>query len=51
MTRSFMDVNGIAGGEALQMVDLHSAAKQDDREAVVRLIREGTNVNKRDPYG
>lgn len=51
MTRSFVDVNCVAGSEALQMVDLHSAAKQDDREAVVRLIKEGTNVNKRDPYG
>lgn len=51
MTRSFVDVNRLAGSEALQMADLHSAAKQDDRKTVVRLIKEGTNVNKRDPYG
>lgn len=43
---------GIGGvGGALELVDLHSAAKQDDIMAIVRLLKEGANVDKRDPYG
>lgn len=33
------------------MTDLHTAAKQDDVMAVARLIKEGSHVDKRDPYG
>lgn len=35
----------------LHQIDLHSAAKMDDTIAVVRLLKEGSNVDKRDPYG
>lgn len=42
-------VRGMDG--ALELVDLHSAAKQDDIMAIIRLLKEGANVDKRDPYG
>ena len=48
---SFVGVNTLAGGEAFQLVDLHSAAKQDDTVGVIRLLKEGANIDKRDPYG
>lgn len=48
---TFAGVNTIAGDGGLQLIDLHSAAKQDDIMAVIRLLKEGANVDKRDPYG
>ena len=35
----------------LQLVDLHSAAKQNDIMGVVKLLEEGAHIDKRDPYG
>lgn len=51
MAMVFSSVAGMVGGGGFQLGDLHSAAKQDDIVAVVRLLKEGANVDKRDPYG
>lgn len=45
MTSNMAVVNGF------ELNDLHSAAKQDDIRSIVRLLEEGANVDKRDPYG
>lgn len=42
---------GNAMTAVLHQIDLHSAAKMDDTIAVVRLLKEGFNVDQRDPYG
>lgn len=35
----------------LLLVDLHSAAKQNDIMGAVKLLEEGAQIDKRDPYG
>lgn len=35
----------------LQLIDLHSAAKQNDIMGAVKLLEEGAQIDKRDPYG
>lgn len=41
----------MAVGGGFELNDLHSAAKQDDIMAIVKLLEEGANIDKRDPYG
>lgn len=47
----FLGLGGNAMAVGLHQIDLHSAAKMDDTIAVMRLLKEGFNVDKRDPYG
>lgn len=50
-TTGLATMSAMAGGGGLELTDLHAAAKQDDIMAIVRLLKEGANVDKRDPYG